>query len=86
MPATEIRGLRFANPPYESGGCGRRFTSIWHIAGSAALGWTAMCPTIRPSRRTVTHGRFRESDLLRRLFETVLQRCILAGRVCRARR
>jgi transposase len=27
------------------------------------------------------HGRFRESDLLRRLFETVLQRCILEGLV-----
>jgi transposase len=27
------------------------------------------------------HGRFRESDLLRRLFETVLQRCIDAGLV-----
>src|SRR3981081_2696315 len=27
------------------------------------------------------HGRFRESDLLRRVFETVLQRCIRAGLV-----
>ena len=27
------------------------------------------------------HGRFRESDLLRRLFETILQRCIDAGLV-----
>jgi len=27
------------------------------------------------------HGRFRESDVLRRLFETVLQRCIDAGLV-----
>jgi transposase len=27
------------------------------------------------------HGRFRESDVLRRLFETVLQRCIDAGPV-----
>ena len=27
------------------------------------------------------HGRFRESDLLRRLFETVLQRCIAEGLV-----
>src|SRR5580658_5174043 len=27
------------------------------------------------------HGRFRESDLLRRLFETVLQRCIDEGLV-----
>jgi len=32
------------------------------------------------------HGRFRESDLLRRLFETVLQRCIAPGRgFCRRR-
>ena len=27
------------------------------------------------------HGRFRESDLLRRLFESVLQRCIAEGLV-----
>jgi len=27
------------------------------------------------------HGRFRDSDLLRRLFETVLQRCIAEGLV-----
>ena len=27
-------------------------------------------------RRSAWHGRFRDSDLLRRLFETVLQRCI----------
>src|ERR1700737_2023606 len=27
------------------------------------------------------HGRFRESDLLRRLFESVLQRCITEGLV-----
>jgi transposase len=27
------------------------------------------------------HGRFRDSDLLRRLFETVLQRCIDEGLV-----
>ena len=27
------------------------------------------------------HGRFRDSDVLRRLFETVLQRCIGAGLV-----
>src|SRR5437762_10433871 len=27
------------------------------------------------------HGRFRDSDLLRRLFETVLQRCITEGLV-----
>jgi transposase len=27
------------------------------------------------------HGRFRESDLLRRVFETVLQRCIAEGLV-----
>ncbi len=31
------------------------------------------------------HGRFRESDLLRRLFETVLQRCIDEGLVGPAR-
>ncbi len=31
------------------------------------------------------HGRFRDSDLLRRLFETVLQRCIEEGLVRRRR-
>src|SRR5512146_510670 len=29
-----------------------------------------------PSQRKNRHGRFRESDLFRRLFETVLRRCI----------
>ena len=28
----------------------------WPIAGSAGWGWTATCPTIRPSRRTGTDG------------------------------
>ena len=39
-----------------------------------------MSPIIPPSRRTGS-GRFRESDLLRRVFETVLQRCIGEGLV-----
>jgi hypothetical protein len=40
----------------------------------------AGCPTIRllPKNR---HGRFRDSDLLRQLFETVLSRCIQEGLV-----
>src|SRR6185437_16698197 len=35
----------------------------------------------RARRRGARHGRFRDSDLLRRLFETVLQRCIVEGLV-----
>ena len=37
-----------------SAGCARRFTSTWHIAGSAAWGWKATSRTTRPFRRTVT--------------------------------
>jgi hypothetical protein len=33
-----------------------------------------LCPTIRPSKNR--HGRFRDGDLLRRLFEAILRRCI----------
>ena len=58
----------------------RRSTSIWRIDGSAGWGSMARCPdhsTFSKNR----HGRFRESDLLRRVFETVLQRCIREGLV-----
>ena len=48
--------------------------SIWPTAGSAVLDSTATCRIIRRFPRTVTV--FRESDLLRKLFETVVARCI----------
>jgi hypothetical protein len=40
----------------------------------------AKCRIIRTFSKN-RHGRFRDSDLLRRLFETVLQRCIDEGLV-----
>lgn len=46
-----------------------RFTSIWPTGGSAGSAWTVRC-------RMNRHGRFRESDLFRRVFENVLHRCI----------
>ena len=54
-----------------------RPTSIWPIAGSVAWGLDGDVPNHRrfPNR----HGRFRESDLLRKLFETVVARCMKEG-------
>src|ERR1700741_2815460 len=42
----------YASASARSGVCAKGFTSSWHTAGSAALGWMVTCPTIRPSRRT----------------------------------
>ncbi len=58
----------------------RKCTSIWLTDGSVDWGSTVRCLTIQPSRKN-RHGRFRQSDLLRRVFETVLQRCIREGLV-----
>jgi len=62
-----------------SGDCARRCTSTWRIAGFVDWVSTAKCRSFdlleEPPRR------FRNSDLLRRLFETVLQRCIDEGLV-----
>ena len=44
---------------------------------SVAWGSTPTSPIIRRFPRT--HGRFRESDLLRKLFETVVARCMKEG-------
>src|SRR4029078_9256681 len=41
----------------------------------------APCVLVISSFSKTRHGRFRDSDLLRRLFETVLQRCIDEGLV-----
>ena len=52
-----------------------RFTSIWPTGGSAGSVWTGAVPdhsTFSKNR----HGRFRQSDLFRRVFESVLRRCI----------
>jgi hypothetical protein len=50
----------------------RRSTSIWLIAGFVVWGLTAKFPTFSKNR----HGRFRASDLLHKLFETVVARCM----------
>ena len=63
-----------------SGAFVRKCTSIWLTDGSVDWGSTVRCLTIQPSRKN-RHGRFRQSDLLRRVFETVLQRCIREGLV-----
>jgi hypothetical protein len=50
-------------------------TSIWRTVGFAGWVWTGGCPdhsTFSKNR----HGRFRESDLFRRVVEIVLRRCI----------
>jgi hypothetical protein len=52
-----------------------RSTSICRTGGSAGWVWTGAVPdhsTFSKNR----HGRSRESDLRRRVFETVLRRCI----------
>src|SRR5215475_7812313 len=52
-----------------------KFTSIWPTGGSAGSVWMGAVPdhsTFSKNR----HGRFRESDLFRRVFESVLRRCI----------
>jgi transposase len=56
------------------------FTSIWPIAGSAVWGLTARCP-ITPRFSRNRHGRFRKSDILRHLFETIVERCMQEGLV-----
>jgi len=51
-------------------------------AGFVVWGSTATFPTIRPDHSTFSknrHGRFRESDLFRKLFETVVARCMKEG-------
>ena len=70
--------LAIASAFARNGGCARRSTSIWPIAGFAELGarrrrsGLVIFPTFSKNR----HGRFRESDLLRKLFETVVARCM----------
>ena len=58
----------------------RRCTSTSPLAGSAGSDWTGGVPdhsTFSKNR----HGRFRYSDLLRRLFDATVQRCIAEGLV-----
>jgi hypothetical protein len=60
-----------------SDGCARRPILIWPVAGS--VGWPRRG---RPDHSTFSksrHGRFCESDLLRKLFETVVTRCMTEG-------
>ena len=56
----------------------KRSISTWRTAGSVGLDWTARFLVTRPSPRT---SRFRENDALRRLFESVVQRCMAEGLV-----
>src|SRR5688500_15440231 len=49
-----MRSWATASASARSGDCARRFISIWRTGGSAGSGLTAMCLTIRPSRRTGT--------------------------------
>ena len=68
-------GIR-SERPVVRGGC----TLTSPIAGSAGSGLEGDVPdhsTFSKNR----HGRFRDSDLLRELFETTLRRCIKEGLV-----
>ena len=72
-----LRLLRVCSAFAQSGGCATRSTSIWLIAGSVAWGSTATSRIIPRFPRTATA--VRESDLLRKLFETVVARCMKEG-------
>ena len=54
--------------------------STWPTAGSAGWASTAKCRTIRLFSKN-RHGRLRDSDLLRQVFETVVARCMAEGLV-----
>ncbi len=62
----------------QNGVFARKSNSIWPIGGSAGLAWKAASPTIPPKAR---HGRFRDSDAFRHVFETVVQRAMMQGLV-----
>src|SRR6201998_4227104 len=51
-----------------------RFTSIWPTGGFADSVWMGRCRITRRSPRTDMAAR--QSDLFRRVFESVLRRCI----------
>jgi transposase-like protein DUF772 len=57
------------------GGSASNSTSIWHIDDFVGLDSTDVVPD-HSSFSKSRHGRLREADLLRRVFETVLRRCI----------
>ncbi|CAM5386789.1 Transposase (Fragment) OS=Stutzerimonas stutzeri OX=316 GN=LO50_12155 PE=4 SV=1 [Stutzerimonas stutzeri] len=52
----------------------------WPIAGSAGWVWKTKSP-IHSTFSKNRHGRFRDSDLFRWLFNEVLRRCMAAGLV-----
>jgi transposase len=56
-----------------------RLVSIWRIGGFVVWDWKAGFPIIRPS--PTRHGRFRDSDAFRHLFEMVVRRAIAEGLV-----
>ena len=58
-----------------SAACAGKSISTWPTAGSAGWGLDSEVPdhsTFSKNR----HGRFRDSDLLRQVFETVVARCM----------
>jgi predicted metalloprotease len=58
----------------------KRCISTWPIAGSAA--WGLMARFLNHSTFSLNrHGRFRQSNLLRHVFETVMRRCMAEGLV-----
>ena len=65
-----LHGHSVRAPPLRRGSL-----NLAYPAGSAGSDWMAGFPITRRFSKN-RHGRFRESDMLRRLFENVVQRCI----------
>src|SRR5881394_1886995 len=65
------------NPVYKQDTRPGEIARLLHLCGLGLDGEVPDHSTFSKNR----HGRFRDSDLLRRLFETVLQRCIEEGLV-----
>src|SRR6266478_2205598 len=63
-----------------NGSCARRSNFISAIAGSAASNSMTRFLIIRRSQLN-RHGRFRDSDIFRQVFETVVRACMDAGLV-----
>lgn len=64
--------------PARSGGCARRSISTYRWF--CRLGLDGKVPDHSTFSRN-RHGRFRQSDILRHLFETVVERCLREGLV-----
>src|SRR4029453_17730091 len=66
-------------PSALNGSCARRSNFISVIVGSAASNSMTRFPIIRRSQ--LIHGRFRDSDILRQVFEAVVRACMDVGLV-----